>query len=121
LRDPMLIGDEHHFLLQVRKSTDLVSTEGVRLNLPFDTLVQGRTYTWNGGTTVVAWAEQGIQLKSVVGPDSTLFAGEILTLKPQHVGSHDLLFQFETPTGPMQQAMAFPVVEDQPPTRGHRP
>lgn len=112
LSDPLQAQSEHVFTLQVREASDLAWSQDIRVDLPFDTLIQGRLYTWKPGLTAMVWAEQGVKLHAVIGPDSTNYDGESLALRPRRSGTHDLLFQFQTSGGIIQQAISLPVKQD---------
>ncbi len=115
LQDPLQRGSDYRFNLQVRKGADITWSKGIHIDLPFDTLLQGKTYTWRAGATAAAWASEGVHVHAILGPDSTTFDGETLTLRPMEAGVHELKFQFETPAGHLQQSVALTVREDRPP------
>ena len=115
VEDPEGGREESHFVLKVISSADLPWTRGVRLNLPWDTLQEGKAYRWEAGASAQAWAEQGITLLKVEGPDSTGFKDGALRMRPMAPGIHPLVFTFEVQGRQLEQKVDLPVRPDLPP------
>lgn len=101
--------------LRVAKDDGILLTEGVKVDLPWDTLMRGRAYTWKTGAIRAAWAGQNIRLNGVTGPDSTRFENDTLFLRPMKAGIHQLDFDFTVQGVPTVQTIQLPVQEDSPP------
>ncbi|HLP42136.1 MAG TPA: hypothetical protein VK465_11555, partial [Fibrobacteria bacterium] len=95
LTDPDGGTREEAHAIKVVPSMDLLVTEGVKVNLPWDTLQQGREYTWQAGAATLAWAQQGATLVSITGAEETQFEAGTLRFRPLAAGFHDLDFTFE--------------------------
>lgn len=100
------------FSLKVIPAADMLWSEGIRPALPWDTLKQGKTYTWEAGASALAWSQQGITLTGVTGSDSTDFRAGALTLKPLSAGMDTLIFAFDMQGKHLEQTVALPVKAD---------
>jgi hypothetical protein len=104
-----------------RYTVQIVARQGIPLSnditieLPWDSLVQGRQYVWKARTQKTAWAAQGILLRNIEGSDSTVFKGDSLRLRPMAVGIHRLDFTFLAQGAPVTQSMSIHVRRDLPP------
>jgi hypothetical protein len=115
LEDPAGGREESRFKVRIISAEELPWTRGVRLSLPWDTLQEGKVYRWEAGASAAAWAEQGITLVKVEGPDSTGFRDGTLRLRPMAAGIHSLAFTFEVQGRQLQQKVELPVRPDLPP------
>ena len=115
VEDPLGLTREHRYSVQVVKRDEILLTEGVQVELPWDTLVRGRNYVWRTGALAAAWAGQGIRLLSVSGPDSTRFSGDTLRLRPMSVGMHPLTFRFLLQGAPHTEVVELYARDDLPP------
>src|SRR5690606_13147413 len=88
--DPLGAGGEFRYTVQVVAKEGMLISEGVRIDLPWDTLVRGRRYTWSTRATASTWANDGIYLQCIKGDDSTVFQGETLRIRPLKSGLHRL-------------------------------
>ncbi len=113
--DPLGARQSFGYTLQVVAREHALLSEEVRIELPWDTLMQGRAYVWRMGTLVAAWKGQGIQLLNITGPDSTRLVGDTLRIRPMAHGSHPLEFRFEAQGISLTQSVEIPVKEDLPP------
>ncbi|HKP97127.1 MAG TPA: putative Ig domain-containing protein [Fibrobacteria bacterium] len=100
------------FSIKVIPASDMLWSEGIKPALPWDTLKQGKTYTWEAGASAMAWAQQGITLTGVAGPDFTEFREGSLTLRPMAPGAHVLTFAFDVQGKRLEQAVTLPVRPD---------
>jgi hypothetical protein len=101
--------------LRVAKDEGVLLSEGVKIDLPWDTLMRGRAYTWKTGAIRAAWAGQNIRLNGITGPDSTRFENDTLFIRPMKAGIHQLDFDFTVQGVPAVQSILLPVQEDLPP------
>jgi hypothetical protein len=101
--------------LRVTKDDGVLMTEGVKIDLPLDTLVLGRTYTWRTDAMRAAWSAQNIRLYSVTGSDSTRYEHDTLFLRPTRLGVHRLEFTFAVQGAAATQTVLLPVRDDKPP------
>ena len=106
---------EFRYMLQVVARQGVPLSNDITIELPWDSLIQGRQYVWKTRTTRTAWAGQGILLRGIEGSDSTVFLGDSLRLRPMTVGVHRLEFSFTAQGTPITQSMSIPVREDLPP------
>jgi hypothetical protein len=93
----------------------ILLTEGVKIELPWDTLMRGRGYIWRTGAIRAAWAGQDIKLQGITGSDSTRYSGDTLYLRPMTAGVHQIDFDFIVQGVPVVQSVLLPVQEDSPP------
>jgi hypothetical protein len=103
------------FALMVIPASEMLWSEGIKPALPWDTLKQGRTYTWQAGASALAWAQQGVTLSGVTGPDFTEFREGTLTLRPTEAGRMALTFAFDVQGKRMEQTVDLPVRPDMAP------
>jgi hypothetical protein len=115
LEDPEGAKAETTFVIKIIPPTDMLWSEGIKPTLPWDTLQQGKAYTWEAGASAIAWAQQGIALTAVSGTDSTVFEKGRLRLRPMAAGNLVLTFTFTVQGTPMEQAVEIPVRPDQGP------
>ena len=115
VEDPLGALKEFKYNVQVISANDISWSEGVKVDLPWDSLLTGRNYFWQAGATATAWAAQGITLQNVEGSDSTLFDGNQLRLRPMAVGMHRFDFHFLIQGVSRVQRVFLPVHEDHPP------
>jgi hypothetical protein len=115
LEDPAGGRTDTAFAIKVIPASDMLWSEGIKPSLPWDTLNQGKTYTWEAGASAVAWAQQGITLTDVTGADFTGFRDGSLTLRPMEAGTHVLNFVFDVQGKRVEQAVQLPVRPDLPP------
>jgi hypothetical protein len=111
------LGARRKFLQEIRVLTEegILVSEGVKIELPWDTLMRSRSYRWRTGAIRAAWAGQKIELDSIVGPDSTRYVNDTLYLRPMRAGIHQLDFYFTIQDIPVVQSVLLPVQEDSPP------
>ncbi len=112
LEDPEGGKSENQFTLKIIPASDMLWSEGIKPALPWDTLQQGRAYTWEAGASAMAWAQQGITLTGVTGPDSTEFHEGSLRLRPMQPGPMALTFTFDVQGKPVEQSVSIPVRPD---------
>ena len=115
LEDPAGGRSDSSFGIKVIPASDMLWSEGIKPTLPWDTLNQGKTYTWVAGASAMAWAQQGITLIEVTGPDFTRFQEGSLTIRPMTQGLHTLKFAFDVQGKRMEQFVELPVRPDLPP------
>ncbi len=113
--DPLGARREFRYTLQVVAKDGILLSEGVKIELPWDTLLVGRTYVWKTGAILTAWEGQGIRLLGITGSDSTVQAHDSLIVKPRQAGMHDLEFRFTAQGRPLTQSLSLPVRDDLPP------
>ncbi len=109
LMDPLNAHTDQRFTLKVIPAKDLAYTKDIHINIPWDTLQEGHSYTWEAGTSAAAWSEQGISLVQVTGDDSTDYTEGTVHLKPMQSGQMKLQFHFEVLGQPLLQALTIPV------------
>jgi hypothetical protein len=112
LEDPAGGKAEGNFTLKVIPASEMLWSEGIKPALPWDTLKQGKTYTWEAGASALAWAQQGVTLVGVSGPDYTEFRDGALTLIPMEAGIHTLTFAFDVQGKPLEQTVDLAVRPD---------
>ncbi|MEO7426951.1 MAG: hypothetical protein ABI036_17315 [Fibrobacteria bacterium] len=100
------------FPVKVIPATDMLWSEGIKPSLPWDTLKQGRTYAWEAGASAMAWAQQGVTLTGVSGPDFTEFKDGSLRLRPAEAGAYSLTFTFDVQGRKMEHTITLPVRPD---------
>jgi hypothetical protein len=100
------------FAIKVIPASDMLWSEGIKPTLPWDTLNQGKTYTWEAGASAMAWSQQGITLTNVTGPDFTEFREGSLTIRPMASGTHALVFVFDVQGKKLEQNVELPVRPD---------
>jgi hypothetical protein len=61
---------EFKYNLQVVARQTIPLSNGITIDVPWDTLVQGREYSWRMRTPRLAWTAQGIVLRGIEGSDS---------------------------------------------------
>ncbi len=115
VEDPLGARRSYAYELRVTSDESVVLTEGVKIDLPSDTLVRGRTYIWRTEAMRAAWAGQDIHLEAVSGSDSTRFGNDTLFLRPGQPGLHRLDFAFIVQGQPVAQSIMIPVRDDTPP------
>lgn len=115
IEDALGARREHHYAIQVVAKEGILLSEGVKIEIPWDTLLVGRTYVWKTGAITTAWESQGIRLLRVDGSDSTLHAHDSLIVIPRQAGKHHLEFRFSAHGKPLVQTLSLPVREDLPP------
>lgn len=115
VEDPLGLSREYRHTIQVAPRDKLLLTEGIRLELPWDTLLRGREYTWRTGALAAAWSGQNIRLLAITGPDSTRYSGDTLRLRPMTTGTHALTFHFQVRGAPVTQVVELQVRDDLPP------
>lgn len=106
---------EFRYTLQVVARQGIPLSNDITIELPWDSLVQGRQYVWKARTQRMAWAGQGILLRGIEGSDSTVLEGDSLRLRPMAVGVHRLDFTFSAQGAPVKQSLSIPVRKDLPP------
>ncbi|MEO6095709.1 MAG: hypothetical protein ABIW76_08520 [Fibrobacteria bacterium] len=112
LEDPVGGVTDSSFSIKVIPASDMLWSEGIKPALPWDTLQQGRTYTWEAGASAMAWAQQGITLIDVKGAESTSYQGGSLTLRPAEPGIHVMTFVFDVQGKPLEERVELPVRPD---------
>lgn len=105
----------YNYDLRVTKDDGVLLTEGVRIDLPWDTLMRGRAYVWRTTAIRSAWAGQNIRLNGITGPDSTRYENDTLFLRPMQAGIAQLDFDFTVQGVPTVQTILLPVQDDSPP------
>lgn len=90
------VGGKVHrsWKLPVKEREHVLATEGLRVDLPFDSLLQGRWYTWEPGALMGEWKRQGIRLDSVTGNLDLDWNGKRLVFRAQRPGLVRLAFWF---------------------------
>lgn len=71
-----------------------VASRGVRVDLPWDTLLERRSYGWNPGWLLSQWNRDGIVLDSVDGDGDPKWDGAALVFRPTRPGTLALRFHF---------------------------
>lgn len=112
LQDPLGAKFDTAFAIKVIPASDMLWSEGIRPSLPWDTLRQGKTYTWEAGASAMAWSQQGISLLDVTGSDSTGFHEGSLVLVPRRPGTHTLTFAFDVQGQRLETKVDLPVKPD---------
>jgi hypothetical protein len=112
LQDPLGSKFDTTFAIKVIPAAGMLWSEGIRPALPWDTLRQGKTYTWEAGASAMAWAQQGISLLEVTGSDSTSFRDGSLVLAPKGAGTHTLTFAFDVQGKRLETKVELPVKPD---------
>jgi hypothetical protein len=112
LEDPAGGKTESQFILKIIPATDMLWSEGIKPTLPWDTLQQGKSYTWEAGASAMAWAQQGVTLAGVTGPDTTEFRDGSLRIRPMSPGPLTLTFAFDVQGKRMEQTVTLPVRPD---------
>lgn len=79
-----------------------LATEGLRVDLPKDTLLQGRWYAWEPGVLLEEWKRQGIRLDSITGNLQTIWSGKRLDFRSLQLGTARLTFWFREGNLPRQ-------------------
>jgi hypothetical protein len=115
IEDALGAKREFRYGVQVVAKEGILLSEGVKIELPWDTLLNGRTYVWKTRAITTAWAGQGIQLLGIQGSDSTILSGDSLVVKPTQAGIHQLDFRFTAQGVPLAQSLFVPVRDDGPP------
>ncbi len=115
VQDPLGSRRDFQYAVQVITPDEIPWSGQIRVDLPWDTLLQGRSYTWKAGATAAAWAAQGVVLQQVEGSDSTAFAGGVLHLRPMQAGTQELDFHFEVQGSLLVHRIYLPVRQAQPP------
>lgn len=113
--DPLGARREFPYTLQVVAKDGILLSEGVKIELPWDTLLVGRTYVWRTRAITTAWEGQGIRLLGVRGSDSTLQTSDSLVVIPRQPGAHTLEFRFTAQGRALTQTLSLPVRHDLPP------
>jgi hypothetical protein len=112
LEDPAGGVTDSIFSIKVIPASEMLWSEGIKPALPWDTLKQGKTYTWEAGASAMAWAQQGITLTDVKGAELTSYQDGALTLRPAEPGIHILTFVFDVQGKPLEQSVELPVRPD---------
>lgn len=115
VRDPLGARREFRYTVQVVARDGILLSEGVKIELPWDTLLVGRTYVWKTRAIVTAWEGQGIRLLGIRGSDSTMHHRDSLIVTPRQAGQHQLEFRFAAQGVPLTQSLFLPVRADLPP------
>ena len=113
--DPL--GDSTEFvkIVEVARREQRVSTDGLAIRPPWDTLVAHRSYAWSTATSREAWRSQGTLLDSVSGSSATSWDGSTLEIVPDEPGTHETVFHFRVDGVPVKKTFVFPVRADHPP------
>ncbi len=69
-------------------------------------LQQGKIYMWEAGASAMAWAQQGVTLSDVTGPDNTAFQMGSLRIQPMQPGTFILVFAFDVQGKCVEQSVA---------------
>lgn len=77
-----------------RPATAQVSTEGLRVEMPWDTLVERRWYRWDPGHVRDSWEGAGIALDSVRADGDVSWNGSVLLFRPLYAGGMGFHFVF---------------------------
>jgi hypothetical protein len=112
LQDPVGGRYDTGFSIRVIPASEMLWSEGIRPALPWDTLQQGKTYTWEAGASAVAWSQQGISLVEVNGSDSTKYHQGSLAIVPMEAGTHILTFVFDMLGKRVETRVLLPVKPD---------
>ena len=115
MEDPAGGKSENHFTVKIIPASEMLWSEGIKPTLPWDTLQQGKVYKWEAGASAMAWAQQGITLTEVRGPDTTEFQSGSLRLRPMQPGFFTLVFGFEVQGKRVEQSVVIPVRPDKAP------
>lgn len=113
--DPL--GDTTEFVseVQVGRRDPNVSTDGMDVKLPWDTLVAGRTYEWSQEGSVESWRMHGGTLDSVTGCSRTEWDGSRLRIVPSSPGTCATTFHFGIAGKAIPKTHEFPVRSERPP------
>lgn len=113
--DPL--GDSAEFVREilVGHKDQRVSTDGLAIQLPWDTLVVGRTYEWSTAASSESWRVLGAVLDSVRGSRTTDWYGSSLKIAPDALGIHDLKFHFRVGAASVVKDFHFPIRNARPP------
>lgn len=113
--DPL--GDSSEFVrtLRVGRRDQRVSTDGLAIRLPWDTLLARRGYEWSTAASRDAWQATGAILDSVTGSVGTVWDGTVLRVVPPAPGVHEVAFHFRVDGIPRRKDHAFPVRAERPP------
>jgi len=106
---------EFKYTVQIVARQGAPLSNDIAIELPWDSLVQGRQYVWKARAQRQAWAAQGIILRNIEGSDSTVFSGDSLRLRPMTAGIHRLDFSFTAQGVPLTQSLSIHVRKDLPP------
>ncbi len=109
LEDPAGGQTENRFVIKIIPASDMLWSEGIKPSLPWDTLQQGKIYRWEAGASAIAWAQQGITLTTVTGPDSTVYQSGSLYLRPMGAEMYTLVFVFDVQGKRVEEAVTIPV------------
>jgi hypothetical protein len=71
-----------------------ISTEGLSVEMPWDTLLEHRWYEWDPGQVRADWDDAGIALDSVRGDGDISWNGRTLVFRPRAPGRTDFHFVF---------------------------
>jgi len=92
--DPVGAQVKRTWKLPVRERDHVLATEGLRVDLPTDTLLQGKWYTWAPGVLLAEWRRQGVRLDSVTGNLDLDWNGKRLAFRSVHVRPARFQFWF---------------------------
>lgn len=109
VQDPEGGNSKNHFTIKIIPANEMLWSEGIKPTLPWDTLQQGKAYTWVAGASALAWSQQGIKLTQITGPDSTVYTNDTLHIRPMHADSLTLVFTFDVQGKSIEQPVTLPV------------
>ncbi|HXP90450.1 MAG TPA: hypothetical protein VN931_05935 [Fibrobacteria bacterium] len=92
--DPTGASASRTWTVRVQRRKDLISSDGLLVQLPWDTLLERRWYTWNPGRVRSDWEDAGVSLDSVRGDGDVSWNGSVLSFRPTRVGRMDFVFVF---------------------------
>ncbi|MGL1936927.1 MAG: Ig domain-containing protein [Fibrobacterales bacterium] len=115
--DPLGGKDIRQFKLKILSPKKALEAKGVTLNLPLDTLMQGRKYSWPDSL----WLGQRITMQSITGSDSTSYSidnttGEgSLYIEPRNPGLCTLKTKFKIDGSSFETTKLLVVLKNTPP------
>jgi hypothetical protein len=92
--DPTGASATRTWSLRVQRRKDLVSPDGLLVELPWDTLLEKRWYTWDPGRVRSDWEDAGVGLDSVLADGDATWDGRVLSFRPLRAGRMDFRFVF---------------------------
>jgi len=92
--DPAGATGTRTWSLRVQRRRDLISSDGLLVELPWDTLLERRWYTWDPGRVRSDWEDAGIALDSVEGDGEVSWNGRVLVFRPARAGRMEFRFVF---------------------------
>jgi len=92
--DPTGASASRTWSVRVQRRKDLISSAGLLVELPWDTLLERRWYTWDPGRVRSDWEDAGVGLDSVLADGDAAWDGRILSFRAPRAGRMDFRFVF---------------------------